>query len=41
MAKAQLVELVEKLKKAGINVSLSKPRSEALNLLNNQPAPSN
>ncbi|WP_302053217.1 hypothetical protein [Bacillus sp. FJAT-29790] len=30
MAKKQLVELVNRLKKAGINVSFTKPRSKML-----------
>lgn len=41
MAKDQIVELVEKLKKAGINVSITKPRSESLAFLQQQVLPSN
>lgn len=44
MAKKQLVELVNSLKKSGIQISFTKPRSQAILSLNptkTMPSPSN
>lgn len=41
MAKKQLIELVDRLKKSGIQASITKPRSKTLIVLQQQTAPSN